>query len=319
MSDKELLEQIKAANDKILDHIKNYKVTKDYTHYRQMMISMIVAQLVLMKRYFLHWAKTEIPAAYQEGINSAYEVLSKVSDVEKTVNVTRMKKVLIATQGQVTDATLYVGRLMQDELMQVAKEVKEQGLTAKQGKARFIEVATKKGVAFKDKRGRRINLDAYADMVSRTAKREAANNGVIQQTLDSGRDLVQISSHATTCLVCVVYEGRVYSISGKSKKYPKLSEAFSNGYSTLHPNCLHTLMPYVVEYDKTPEETIKNSNRPFEIRDKDKASIERYTKDQKVKAERRRDRAAWEKARTENPDTTAKSFSGYRTQRRNKK
>lgn len=315
MSDEEFLNTIQEYNLEIKNLIENYKLTKDYTHYRKVLINLLVVRIIKMRRTFHNWAKEELPKAYWQGVDEAFNRISKVQKVNKTTQTTKLTRLIGDTQSKTLEATVYVGQLLQDELIKVAKEVKDKGLTAKQGRERFIQKATKTGVVFRDKRGRRFSLDSYADMIARTARTQATNNGVVQQSITAKRDLVQLSSHAGACPICIPFEGRVYSISGRTKGYPKLSEAFSNGYSTIHPNCRHILEPYIVEYDENAEETKKNSSRPFELEKKDKARVERYTKDQKLKSERRRDRVAYEKAKLENPETTAKTFAGYRTQR----
>lgn len=96
-------------------------------------------------------------------------------------------------------------------------------------------------------------LYAYCNMVTRTTSRQAVNVAIL--TKDPEQDLYKMSSHGTTCPVCAPYEGRVYSKSGKNPDYPPLSaifgkidragpETLTNSYLNIHPNCLHTLMPY---------------------------------------------------------------------------
>jgi len=49
---------------------------------------------------------------------------------------------------------------------------------------------------------------------------------------------VQVSSHGTVCEICAQYEGKVYSISGKTLGYPIL-----DARTPFHPNCEHSLLP----------------------------------------------------------------------------
>jgi hypothetical protein len=68
---------------------------------------------------------------------------------------------------------------------------------------------------------------------------------VIGKALDDGNDLVECSTIFPTCDICAKYQGRIYSISGKTEGYPALYEtAFSHGYSIIHPNCRHQFYPY---------------------------------------------------------------------------
>ncbi len=90
--------------------------------------------------------------------------------------------------------------------------------------------------------GRSYDPKAYAEMVSRTRLKEAQSEAVIQtvQNHPDG-DLVQVSSHNTDDDICLLYEGRIFSISGTSKEYPKLTEK-----PPFHPNCLHSLTPAII-------------------------------------------------------------------------
>jgi hypothetical protein len=61
-------------------------------------------------------------------------------------------------------------------------------------------------------------------------------------TFDSCRelenDLVEVSIHPTDCEICMKYEGRIFSISGKHPIYPKLVNM-----PPFHPDCRHSILP----------------------------------------------------------------------------
>ena len=63
-----------------------------------------------------------------------------------------------------------------------------------------------------------------------------------------------------------MYQGRVYSISGKDKRFPALSTVFPGEYKTIHPNCRHAMVGYMETFrsEEQLQKDIKNSNRPFE-------------------------------------------------------
>jgi hypothetical protein len=92
---------------------------------------------------------------------------------------------------------------------------------------------------FTDKGGKRWDLAVYARMCARTVAAQAMSEATINRLLDEGEDLVQVSSHPHPEDSCSPYEGRVYSISGKSRRYPKLREM-----PPFHPNCRHRLRPF---------------------------------------------------------------------------
>lgn len=92
-----------------------------------------------------------------------------------------------------------------------------------------------------------------------------------------GQDLIQSSFHETTCGICSMYQGRVFSISGKDKRFPKLPDEVLK-YQGFHPGCRHGFYPYHYPYVNTIErfvptesgepkkivyDAIEYSNRPF--------------------------------------------------------
>ena len=85
---------------------------------------------------------------------------------------------------------------------------------------------------------RNYNMKKYAEMVSRTALREAQTEATLDLCEQYDNDLVQWSDHGTVCEICIEFEGKIYSISGKSLEYPMLERE-----PPAHPNCEHSLLP----------------------------------------------------------------------------
>ncbi|TGK36171.1 phage capsid protein [Leptospira gomenensis] len=85
--------------------------------------------------------------------------------------------------------------------------------------------------------GRNYNVSSYSEMLTRTRLREAQTAGVQKYAEHTGNDLVQVSDHDTLTEICKKFEGHIYSISGKSKKYPKLEK-----WTPFHRNCLHVIV-----------------------------------------------------------------------------
>ena len=134
---------------------------------------------------------------------------------------------------------------------------------------------------FKDKKGRIIDIESYQRMLMRTVATVTQNKVVIEQAKEMGNDLVIMSSHATSCPLCAVYQGRVYSISGNDKRYPKLDQPFEGNKMIIHPNCLHVIYPYDESKDKSAVYNRANSNRPF-VDDRTAEEKQRYKDLQKL-------------------------------------
>lgn len=318
-----LITEYQQSQARLIDIISKTEAKGNSTRYRKQILASVSQELNTLNKFAAKWVANEIPGAYQAGIDQAYESYRKANITVAVVaaNQKVLRNLINNATGSLTDANQFVGRRITDDLRKAGIEAVAQklstGATVKETKAILLQKMSDKGITtIVNKRGNAINLDAYASTIARTTTREATNKGAIQAVQDVGGDLVKISQHFSSCSVCATYEGRAYSISGKSKDYPALDEAFSGGYSTIHPNCTHVALPYFPNLDDNAEQLKADSNRPFNVEPKDKASIAAYNKDQAIKSARRTDRNAWEKAKLENVPGTSKTFSGYRSQLR---
>ncbi len=145
------------------------------------------------------------------------------------------------------------GLIRREALHQVAKQ-QAVGTSWKNGSRELTQKLQNKGVtAFVDKAGREWSLQDYCNMATRTTARQAQVAAIL--TKDPSHDLYQIVKIGSTCPVCAPLEGRVYSKSGTNPDYPALTLAFGkmdpdgpddilNTYLNIHPNCLHSIIPY---------------------------------------------------------------------------
>nr|WP_159444459.1 phage minor capsid protein [Carboxydocella sporoproducens] len=160
------------------------------------------------------------------------------------------------------DSFQFIGRRIDDQFRRVALEEAGRkmasGTTIKDMKQRVIQRLLDQGqTAFVDKLGRKWRLDSYAEMVARTTTREAASAATINTCREAGLDLVKITTHYPTCEKCAPLQGKVFSISGEDKRYPKLMDEYR---PPIHPNCRHSLHPYVRELDPEADKVQKYSN-----------------------------------------------------------
>ena len=63
-----------------------------------------------------------------------------------------------------------------------------------------------------------------------------------------GYDLVRISYHQTDCSLCIPYQGKTFSISGKNSKYLPLDTAIAGGL--FHSGCRHIISLAPEELDE---------------------------------------------------------------------
>lgn len=126
--------------------------------------------------------------------------------------------------------------------------------------------------------GRRINAVHYSRMVAVTRTREAATLGVINTMIHHGIDLVRVSSHPHKKDICTPFDGKIFSISGQDRRFPRLDQ-LPNGGPPFHPFCLHVLLPFVIELS-SEEEIARGSGVSSKFLDVEKnAKLDRLVQD----------------------------------------
>lgn len=145
----------------------------------------------------------------------------------------------------------------------------------------------------------------------RKEDRAVIKNSPLQMAKMFGTDLVEMSEHHCTCGECAKYQGRVFSLTGKSKIFPKVPDAFFI-YGGIHEGCRHSFYPYfegdIPTYHKN---IVQYSNRPF-VDNRSKAEKEQYEAEQKAQKDLIKDRADYDWIWENLGDIAPKSFSGYR-------
>lgn len=218
--------------------------------------------------YYSAWNKIEIPKVYRKEM---YYMSAKIQNTKRITAVAKVNTTTLINSNASTQlltsivndsltsmsSALFEGqklftrfaRLTQQQLVNEAviessiirgiaegdirKSVTEQYriLKTKLGDKKFVQV-----------NNRMYKPRYYAELVTRTKFHETQANGAIYTALNYGSDLVRISSHNTTTVLCQQFEGKVFSITGKSNIFPFLFE-----HPPFHPNCLHLLFPEFIE------------------------------------------------------------------------
>lgn len=98
----------------------------------------------------------------------------------------------------------------------------------------------------RDKKGRVWSTEAYVPMVVRATVKKVSTDSQIARMDDHKIDLIEVSSHNGARPKCEPYQGRIFSKSGKSKKYPAWSTtSYGLPDGLLGINCHHAIYPYV--------------------------------------------------------------------------
>lgn len=127
-----------------------------------------------------------------------------------------------------------------EQLARLVAEDVVRGAARRETSERLREALAKElgeGVTKITVNGRNYDPAYYAELVARTRTREAVTQGTINTAHEFGVDLVQVSYHASSCPVCVPFQGRVYSLRGETEGFPRLDRR-----PPFHPNCAHVLV-----------------------------------------------------------------------------
>lgn len=113
-------------------------------------------------------------------------------------------------------------------------------------RARLVrEGVTDATTGFVDKAGRRWGLERYTRMVAMTTTREAQTAATANRLVERGQDLVTISSHRTETPLCKRYEGKTFSLTGRTAGYPVIDVL-----PPFHPGCWHVVTPAAANFDQ---------------------------------------------------------------------
>jgi hypothetical protein len=159
------------------------------------------------------------------------------------------------------------------------------------------------------KNGARIPAEKYMANVIQYHQRKAHVEGVVNRLIENKSDLVYINKVGITCDQCAKYQGRVYSISGDDKRFPRLEKR-----PPYHGHCVHSASAWVEEYqdDLDIKTAIIDSNKPF-IDSRSEANVKKYEEIQKEKSRKNETRKQWIRYKSRMPDLPdLKTFASHK-------
>jgi hypothetical protein len=228
----------------------------------------ISKQYKIIDKAYEEWNKIEIPKVYRREMYYMAARINKTKRINATakLNTTTLLRSNASKQllaSIVSDSiasmstSLFNGqklfkrfaRLTQQQLVSEALiesaviQGIEQGNIRKSVTAIYKSLKNKLGDGkFLQVNNRMYKPRYYAELVTRTKFHETQANGAVFTATNYGTDLVRVSSHNTTTEICQAYEGKVFSISGKTPGF-----SFLDQLPPFHPNCLHLLFPEFIE------------------------------------------------------------------------
>ncbi|MCU5708107.1 phage minor capsid protein [Bacillus cereus] len=120
-------------------------------------------------------------------------------------------------------------------------------ITPQQALRQTVSEWAQRGIpALIDKAGKRWSTEAYVNMITRSVSQNVANEMQMTRMDEYDVDLIETSSHLGARPRCAPYQGRIYSKSGKSKRYPPFSStSYGEAAGLLGVNCRHIIYPYI--------------------------------------------------------------------------
>ena len=198
------------------------------------------------------FTSNDLPTAFKEGKDSVKEPV--VVTAKEASSILAQQGFRYATNAFSYDTYIELQTSLNDAVNSLKKRVNKtiEELRKKGADSVFSvkqaieEELTKNGILnVMYSNGAKMPLSAYAAMVARSARIESINIGAIGRALQAGTDLVIMTEVPQCCKTCGAYQGKVYSISGKDKRFPALFKTvLKSGYALPHPNCRHEFIPW---------------------------------------------------------------------------
>ena len=241
------------AEREILDRINRALLRANKTEYLVQMRRNVLAILEQLREGNRTWCTEAIPRVYSVGMNTADAMLRETgASVMTGFGAIHQQAAQVLAENayqRFEDVAQVIGRQVNDIYRELALENVRGTVvgydTWKQTAKRYREQLAERGVTgFKDRSGRMWRMTTYTEMVARTTTQEAHTQGTLNRLSEQGHDLIIVSRHRSPCELCGVWEGKVLSITGKTKGYPTFEEAKANGL--MHPNCRHVVSLYFV-------------------------------------------------------------------------
>lgn len=231
---KELEKRLKEEFEKVINDPSEKKIKK----YREVEEALLA---LWIKDVFSNLA-AGINESIQSGKSTAIEQLRK-KGYKKVVDNSDVYTELANAKKQLVKADLekIVAGIKANSRRNIAEMRDAFILQKKKLISGFMDTFKKYGIAyFQDRAGRRWTLDRYIDMATTTTLASVNRQAFFAKSIEWGNDLVRVYHLGVTpeCPLCAPFNGKVLSISGKTRGYMTVNEASQSGHLFSY-NCDH--------------------------------------------------------------------------------
>ena len=246
------------AEKRLINIISTKTVKGQVTDFYESLLKQVKLELMKLQIQTSKLSKDIVKELYLEAYEKSLELL-EIANVKDGFTSLHTDAINILTENLVnnfSEVNNQVGRKIEDTIRDIgltnAQLKFATGQTIKELQNELKESLIDKGIGgITDKRGRVIPFTVYAELLARSIIAETQNTSVLNVAKEYEKDLVKMTEHKTACPTCQKYEGKIYSISGKDKRYPKLKTipGFNKGYNNIHPRCRHRISVYIEKYN----------------------------------------------------------------------
>jgi hypothetical protein len=202
------------------------------------------------------WIDRNIPKLYNMGANDTIKVLAGIGILGLILKTPReneaIKNIVDSTKVSINEAISGMNRSSSRILSKATeariKSLISEGKVSRESYKQIGDMVAgqlkKQAVFITDSAGRKWDIVNYSEMFTKTTLMNSYNNGVANQMMEHNHDLAYVTSYgACKCDVCLSWEGKVLSLTGKTPGYPSLEQAYADGL--FHPNCKHRMRPFI--------------------------------------------------------------------------
>lgn len=183
------------------------------------------------------------------------------------------KQAIIQTNLAMATLLENTGQVYVETLNRTTMQVLSGAMSGREALVTAVREWSESGVpSIVDRAGRQWTTEAYANMVIRSNVRNVTTAVQMERGRQYGNDLIEVSAHAGARPLCAPYQGRVFSVSGQTEGYPKLSEtSYGQPAGLFGINCGHNQYPFWEGVsrqryapDDTPEQVAENERAYLE-------------------------------------------------------
>lgn len=322
-----------AARDNVLNKIINTGGLGTKAYYNAI-LKVIETEFKKLQAASLNFIDMAVPAEYQRGLEDIYKVfeangvMMDAPNLFAGVHTEAVYQLVREMRYQMNQGIAQAGKrlvnqvidsrseLLRQTSLETAAEKLASGTTINDMRKSLVGKLESEGyMAVQYGSGPdayQVPLDHYATLCARTIPLQAGNQARENQLTENGYDLVEMTTHYPTCAICAQYQGRIYSISGNDQRFPPLSKPFSGGYHGIHPQCTHTVVPFIesLQTDGEMRQAIERSNKPF-VDNRSMREISEYNQGQAKVRQSRQDLYQYERYKQILGEDAPKSYRSF--------